>query len=201
LNWYRKRQKLYSNYHLYKIPYIYIDSPEKLKYARGGFITLDEFWTFVDSRASSSAKNKLVSDIILKSRKRDLTVTFTSQMLDMLDKRIRKIMDFTAYCILNQEETIGKVLIFRGGYPKEHMLLKQFMYRTPMVWKLYDTMEELSMNEGDETEPKIIFQESPEDPPKFFDTWEQADKFGEKFWEKEGKELLPMMFEFDVKER
>jgi hypothetical protein len=160
---------------------------------------LDEFWTYIDARSSASIKNKIVGNMLLKSRKRDLTIMFTSQMLDLLDKRVRKIMDFTAYCLLNQHETIGKVFIFRSGYPKDHMLLKQFLYRTPMVFELYDTREEISMNDNDGKPPLIVFQESPDVPPKYFDTWEDADVFAEKWWEKNGKDLLPLMMEFEEK--
>ena len=133
---------------------------------------LDEFWLYVDSRSSASTKNRVTSNIILKSRKRDLTFMFTSQLLDLLDKRVRKILDFTAYTILNPTESVGKTLIFRGGYPKEAMILKTMRFYTAGVFQLYNTREEIEMIEDDGQPPKIIFQESPDHPPKYFDTWE-----------------------------
>jgi hypothetical protein len=159
-----------------------------------GHCSFDEMWQIIDARASSTTKNKLVADILLRSRKRDLTYMFTTQLLDMLDKRLRKVLDFTSYCLLNQNETIGKVFIFRGGYPKEHMMLKNFMFYTQGVFELYDTNEEIDMMvEGDGTPPKIVFQESRETPPKYFDTWEACDVYGEKWWEKNGREILSLL--------
>jgi hypothetical protein len=112
----------------------------------------------------------------------------------MLDKRLRKVLDFTSYCLLNRTETLGKVFIFRGGYPKDHMLLKSFMFYTQGVFSLYETNEEIDMREEDDGQPpKIVFQESAEHPPKYFDNWTDADAFAEKWWEKHGKDLLPLL--------
>jgi intein/homing endonuclease len=138
-----------------------------------------------NSRASASNRNKIVSNILLRSRKRDLTYMFSSQMLDLLDKRLRKILDFTAYTILNPQETIGKTLIFRGGYPKEGMILKTMRFYTHGVFQLYNTNEEIDMkSEDDNSPPLITFQESPDHPPKYFDTYEACDKFAEAYYAK-----------------
>lgn len=117
---------------------------------------------------------------------------FTSQMLDLLDKRVRKILDFTAYTILNPQETVAKTLIFRGGYPKEGMILKTMRFYAHGVFQLYSTNQEINMIEDDGQPPKIIFQESPQHPPKYFDDWESADKFAEKYWSK-NLELLSLL--------
>jgi hypothetical protein len=159
-----------------------------------GHVSIDELWTILDARASASTRNRFVSDIMLKSRKRDLTIMFTTQLLDMLDKRVRKIMDFTAYTLLNRVETLGKTFIFRGGYPKDHMLLKSFMFYTHPVFDMFNTNEEILMEELSDNVPmKIVFQESPDKPPKYFDTFEDCDRYAEAWWEKNGKELLSLL--------
>lgn len=117
---------------------------------------------------------------------------FTTQMLDLLDKRVRKILDFTAYTILNPNESVGKTLIFRGGYPKEGMILKTMRFYAHGVFQLFNTNQEINMVEDDGQPPKIIFQESPQHPPKYFDDWESADKFAEKYWSK-NLELLSLL--------
>jgi intein/homing endonuclease len=122
------------------MPYIYIDSVEKLDMAHDGYVALDEFWIYVDSRSSASSKNRITSSILLRSRKRELVYTFTTQMLDLLDKRVRKILDFTAYTLLNQNESVGKTLIFRGGYPKEGMILKTMRFYAHGVFQLYNSI-------------------------------------------------------------
>jgi intein/homing endonuclease len=109
---------------------------------------------------------------------------FTAQLLDLLDKRVRKVMDFTAYPLLNPLETICKVSIFRSGFPNQANYLKTFYFKTGLVFTLYDHREEIQLIKENDEDAIIVFQESPESKPKFFDTWEQADKFGEEFWQK-----------------
>jgi hypothetical protein len=41
-NWLFRKQKIYSNYHLYQIPYIFVDSVEKLDKMKDGFFAADE---------------------------------------------------------------------------------------------------------------------------------------------------------------
>jgi ABC-type oligopeptide transport system ATPase subunit len=43
-NWYLRGKKTFSNYHLFKIPYIYLDSIPKLGVIREGNLYLDEMW-------------------------------------------------------------------------------------------------------------------------------------------------------------
>jgi len=182
-NWYYRKKKIYSNYHLYKIPYIYIDSVEKLDQMKDGFALLDEFWLWIDARTTRSNKNKIVSDILLKSRKRGLTYCFTAQILDLLDKRVRKVMDFTAYPILNPQENLCKVAIFRTGYPKKAHYLRTFYFKTHIIFNLYDTNEEIAQIQDESKEAiTIIWQESPNHEPIKFETWADADKYAEMFW-------------------
>ena len=192
-NWLRKGQKIYSNYRLYKIPYVHITSLDHLDAMKNGFCCVDEMWSIVDARTTSTKKNKIVGDILLKSRKRELTYVFTAQLLDLLDKRVRKLIDFTAYPIMNRTETVCKILIFRTGFPREDGLMKTFYFKTPLVFDFYDTEEEISMEVESGEEPKIIFQEDKDTPPKVFDTWEDANRAGEKYWEENYAKLAPLI--------
>jgi hypothetical protein len=144
----------------------------------------DEFWLQLDSRASVSKKNKVVSDILLKSRKRGLTYTMTAQILDLLDKRIRKILDFTSYPMLNNNESICKLVIFRGGYLKNSSYMKTIYFRTPFFFDCFNSFEEVSINDSEEvTTPKIVFQESKDSKPEYFKTFAEADARAMKWYE------------------
>lgn len=89
--------------------------------------------------------------------------------------------------------TAHNCLIFRGGYPKEGMILKTMRFYTRGVFDLYQTNEEIDMKpEDDGSSPLIIFQESPEHPPKYFDTYEACDKFAESYYAKH-PELLSLL--------
>jgi hypothetical protein len=89
--------------------------------------------------------------------------------------------------------TAHNCFIFRGGYPKEQMLLKSFQFYTSGVFQLYNHREEIDMKEEDDgSPPLIVFQESPEHPPKYFDTYEACDKFAETYYAKH-PELLSLL--------
>ena len=186
-NWMFRRKKIFANYHLYGIPYIYISSINQLDNIHDGFVGLDELWLIADSRLSLNKKNRFVAGILSKSRKRILNYTFTAQLLDQLDKRIRKVLDFTAYPIMNTAETLTRVNIFRTGYPREGSYMKTFYFKNAGIFPLYDTNEEIMMDNDDvETvkDPPIYFQESKDSPLEEFETWEEADARAEKFWTK-----------------
>jgi hypothetical protein len=163
-NWYFRKQKIYSNYHLYKIPYCYVESVRQFDYMREGVVGLDEIWRLVDSRLSRKSSNKFVADILARSRKRNLVYIFTAQVIDTIDKRIRKVMDFTSLATTNRKETVFKCLVFRTGYPRSGTYMKTFYYTAEVPMNCFSTNEEIDMvddisEELPVPEPKIMWQE------------------------------------------
>jgi hypothetical protein len=92
-NWFTRRMKIYSNYPLYKLPYYYLETIRQLDFMHDGVAALDELWRIVDSRMSRKSSNKLVADILARSRKRHLVYIFSAQVIDSIDKRIRKVQE------------------------------------------------------------------------------------------------------------
>jgi hypothetical protein len=41
-NWFYRKHKVYSNFHLFKIPYIMVDSVDKMEAMKEGFFAADE---------------------------------------------------------------------------------------------------------------------------------------------------------------
>jgi len=218
-NWYFRKQKLYSNFHLYKMPYYFVDRVRQFDYMHEGYVLLDEIWRLIDSRLSRTTSNKFVGDILARSRKRQLVYVYTAQVIDTIDKRIRKVQDFTSLVSTNRKETAYRVNVFRTGYIKNGTYLKTFYFTSEIPKQLYSTQEEVDMiddskDEGGCPEPKLMWQlaagkclncgtlitANPNrcDPeyggcgsrniepiqPIFFDTWEEADLYGQKYWEK-----------------
>jgi hypothetical protein len=188
-NWLYRRKKVYSNYPLYGIPYIFLKAVNQFDLCREGFILADELWLICDSRLSLTSKNRFVASILSRSRKRNLNISFTTQLLDSLDKRIRKILDFSALPVLNPNETICKCNIFRTGYPKIQSYMKTFYFKTPMIFDMYDTNFEIEMEEESDQDPEIIFQETRDKSAQYFDTFEEADQAGADFWEKRQNDI------------
>lgn len=192
-NWYYRDQKIYSNLDLYKIPYIRVNTIEKLDRMREGMTVLDELWTILDARTSLSKKNRITSNILLRSRKRNLNYTFTTQLLSLIVKNVRNILDFTAYPMLNPNETAIKLIIFRGNTPKIQNIIKTIYIPTSLVFTLYDTNQEISIEdvEDDEINNKdvIVFQKDQESKPKLFGTWDDANEYASKYWERNSRIL------------
>ena len=193
-NWLFKRQRVFSNMPLFKIPYYFIDHIGQIASMKNGFVLLDEGWLIMDSRMSLSKRNRFSSHILSRSRKRSLTYMMTVQVLSAIDSRVRRVTDFTATPLLNAQETNCKILIFTGGYPKKESYMKSFYFKTPIIFDMFDTEYEIDMkDEGEDVEPKIIFQTNfnkehghfckcKECGTKYFKTWEEADKYAENYW-------------------
>jgi len=191
--WFVNKQKIYTNYHLYKIPYMFVGSVHTFDNIREGCFGGDELWLNLDSRSHKWAK-VMIANILSRSRKRNLTIYYTTQLLTSIDPRVRKITDFVAYPILNVQETVCKVVIFRGGKLTPANYMRTIYFETKQVFPLFDTNEEIipwSEDEMESTYPedgKWIFQESPDSEMLVFKSWEQADEYAKRYWK--GKKVV-----------
>jgi len=134
-----KGVKVYSNYHL-SFPHEKILSIEDIEGMREGFFAGDELWLWMDSRASHSKKNRAISSILLKSRKRGIQIAYTTQSFGQIDLRIRRITDFIAVPMLSPKEDWCRVLILSNPSMTKVRWLK---FRTGEIFPLYDTEEEI----------------------------------------------------------
>jgi hypothetical protein len=180
-NWFYRKKKIYSNYHLFKIPYVWVDSVSTMETMSHGWFSADEFWLWVDALDSKEKKNRVVTNILLKSRKRDLTYAYTSQTINQLNLRVRKVQDFTCMPILNADESVCKCVVFKGCSNMTYM--KTFYFKTGLFKTMYDHTEEVAPLK-DLGEALVVFQESKESDPVFFEKWEDADRFAENYWKK-----------------
>lgn len=157
--------KLYSNYHLYKLPYYYLETIKQIDFCRDGVVLLDEFWKICDARLSRKASNRVVADILARSRKRQLIYIFTAQVLDSVDKRIKKVTDFSSYPLeIGQLGNTTKVLIFRTAVFKNSNFMKQFYFDRWIPQSCYNSFEEIdtiddTSDENPAQPPKLMWQE------------------------------------------
>jgi hypothetical protein len=191
--WFVNSQRIYANYHLYKIPYMFVGSVATFNSIREGCFGGDEFWLSCDSRSHKWAK-VIIANILARSRKRNLTIYYTTQLLSSVDPRVRKITDFVAYPMLNTSETICKLIIFRGGKLTPANYMRTIYFETKPVFSMFDTNEEVIPWPEKETEStypedgKWIFQESQFSDMLIFDSWQEADKYAREFWK--GKRVI-----------
>ena len=149
---------------------------------KGGFVACDEMWLMADARTSRATRNRIVSNILAKSRKRSLTIAFTAQVISSVDNRIRKIVDFLSYPIMSPNEDFVKALIFRGSKANNGSFMKQIYFKTELFYQMYDTNEEIEMEEESKTPLRFCFQVDKDSEPEYFNTWEEADARAEAWW-------------------
>jgi len=150
-------RKIYSNYRLYGVPYFHVDSIPDIESMSQGFVALDEMWLWIDARCSLQQKNRVTSSILLKSRKRGLTIAYTTQSFDQVDKRVRKITDFMAYPILSVGNSYCKVVIFRGSHPTVGGIIQKIYFRPEIVYQAFNSQEEIQPLKVDDAEPMKEF--------------------------------------------
>ena len=109
-----------------------------------GIFAGDELWTWLDSWEGKSEKQRLVSSILLKSRKRDITIIYTTQTMQQITKRIRDITDFIAYPVISVDGTYCRMEIFRGPKVSTATRINPARYfNTEPVIGMYNTYEEI----------------------------------------------------------
>jgi hypothetical protein len=82
------------NYHPLEITDIFKLEPSET----GLLMFIDEAYSWIESRASSSDVNKYVSYIGFQSRKRDLDIVCTAQLRSSLDLRFRDMETISVFC-------------------------------------------------------------------------------------------------------
>lgn len=158
-NWKRKGRKLYSNYNLYGVPFTKVKSIPDLQKMSAGFFAADELWLWVDSWASKSQKSQIISSILLRSRKREITIAYTAQSMQQINNRIRNITDFVAYPSISTDNVYTKMLVFKGGgnISMGSMVPPPiYFYNLPM-YAFYNTQEEIAAVEEDTEQQECFF--------------------------------------------
>jgi hypothetical protein len=128
-----------------------IKSVKMIEDMREGYFLGDELWSWLDSHVPIAKRNRVVSSILLKSRKRGIDISYTTQSFHQVDRRIRGITDFLSVPFLNVNETICRLQIYT--YPAIAPV-RQFKFMTAPFFELFDTREEIGMLEEEEAEMK-----------------------------------------------
>lgn len=131
-------REIYSNYYT-KFSKM-IDPYELLKFELNNCtLLLDEIQTLFDSRISSSEINRLSSYFFLQTRKRNVNLIYTSQLLGAVDLRLRFITDFN---ILAERLTSGfryTIYVSSLYYPAKTIFLPY--EKAKKFFDLYDTSQ------------------------------------------------------------
>jgi hypothetical protein len=90
---------------------------------------------------SGSKKNKFITPILAKSRKRGVNIAYTVQYFKSLDIRIRTVTDFICIPRMNEKETRCTLMVYSNP---SMQLQRVFKFRTAPIFELYNTNEEVA---------------------------------------------------------
>jgi hypothetical protein len=157
-NWYKKGKKVFANYNFYGFPFTPVRTLPDLDKMKEGFFAGDELWLWLDSRATKNQKSLMVSSILLKSRKRGITIAYTTQSIHQVEKRIRDVTDFIAYPLMSVDNSWCRLEIFRGPKPSISTRINPPIYfLCEPIFAIYNTYEEVHAISENNDDFKEVF--------------------------------------------
>ncbi len=144
-------RKIYSNFNVSFADWVAPAEVLMMRKHENCSILIDELWTIIDSRHSTTGENKLLNDIILSSRKRGVTIIGSAQMPHMVDKRFRDISDYKVLCERKGrgndiKATIRAYVTSLDFRAKHMMVMKRYSFKVGEVSELYDTTETIEQD-------------------------------------------------------
>lgn len=150
---YLKGERLYASYCLkYPLEYNHIRTLEEFKQMHDGIFFGDELWSWTDCRTSKSKMNKIITNILLRSRKRRLDIYYSSQFFKQPDKRLRELSQVIIKPSLNKSKTVCTLKYYSLSENGSFVLTKIEKFNTEPIFNLYDTNEEVEMIEDEKDE-------------------------------------------------
>ena len=161
--------KIHANFWINGIPNVhYVTCIEDISKIYNGVFLADEFWSWIDSRGSGFNEiNKVVSDIMLTSRKRGFSIIYESKLIHMTDRRIRELTDY----VLRP----NKYVCIQGELVKIEQNMLYPLNMTPYKDSTYIVVDELSGSGLTEVQDNL-FQFKLSDVADKYDTKEEIGK-------------------------
>jgi len=136
---------VYANYNLKGVTYI---TPKQLLKInpknKKALILLDEVYAWLDSRISSSKINRVLSWIILQSRKRNMDILYSAQIGGSVDLRLRHLTDIVIFCWRTGKKPYYdfRYMVISGNILKRYIKRFVLNYRkAARYFDCYDTRE------------------------------------------------------------
>ena len=139
---------VYANFHIYDSNVEYL-TPKKLldinPIQKRAVVLLDEVYAWLDSRVSGSKINRILSWVVLQSRKRNMDIIYSAQIGSSADLRLRDTTQLIVFC-----EAVGNPFDPDGFYyvvewNRGIRILHRNFYLPKKVaqkyYKIYDTRE------------------------------------------------------------
>jgi hypothetical protein len=153
-----------TNYKLNGIDFKYLNASDLFdikSQLQNTNIGIDEFHIFLDSRAFMKPSNQQLTHFILQTRHLGVNLYFTTQDISQVDIRLRKQLDFLAYCTQTVYEKYFRVKLidYRDVL---NVRTNDFIYDGTPYYDLYDTREIIDFTESNKKEDVKVIKENNE---------------------------------------
>ncbi len=140
--------KIYANFHLYGIRYVYLPLPLMLEYLNSGliqdgYLLIDEAYISGDAREGMTAVVKMITKMANQMRKRHLHLYMTIPNAKMIDWRYRWAVTEKIMCINYNERTHEITLLIKNK--RKSRKPRKITYDGSQYWKYHDTDEILEI--------------------------------------------------------
>lgn len=141
--------KIFANFHLYGIKYVYADLATIVEYLNSnlvtdGYIVIDESYIGGDARMGMTLMTKVLTWFGSQIRKRGLHLILIAQHSRMIDYRFRLFMTEHILCSYNEKTSMVTLTVVKRGEKRK----KIYSYYSPQYRKYYDTNELPQIPEG-----------------------------------------------------
>lgn len=111
-------------------------------------LLLDELHIWLDSRTSMSKRNRVVSYLLLQSRKLSIDIFYTTQYITQVDVRVRNLTNTLVECYtdVSPEDSEKYTLNIVNIRKINKMITRKHIFKTRYVYNLYDTNEVISIS-------------------------------------------------------
>lgn len=146
-----KKTNIYANFNI-KVPNFKRVSPSELENIIAGLLLIDEAYSWLESRTSGSIENRYLTNRVgFNSRKRELTVVVSAQILSSIDVRFRKLAEYIIMAMGYSKKYDGYVYYISDRVTTRIFVLP--MKTAKKLYKIYDTLEVESDSAPTEFEP------------------------------------------------
>ena len=140
--------KIYANFHLYGIRYVYLPLPLMLEYLNSGliqdgYLLIDEAYISGDAREGMTAVVKLITKLANQMRKRHLHLYLSVPNAKMIDWRYRWAVTEKIICVGYNENTHMMKLIIKNK--RKYQRPRTVVYDASQYFSYYDTDEQIEI--------------------------------------------------------
>lgn len=137
-----RKAKIFTNYHLYGIPYVYCTIQMMIKMLntgiiKDGILIIDEAYIEGEARRAMSSLTLLMTWFGQQMRKRNIELYIIVQHGRFIDWRFRYIMKRKITCTYNEKSHMVRLLIQDLKKGTEKII----SYWSPQYWPYYNTNE------------------------------------------------------------